>query len=68
VAVIATRLFASLILVVCAATAVAAPDRARMDEPFEITADEINYDGQRSLYVADRRVHVIQGNRSLRAR
>ena len=39
-----------------------------MDEPFEITADEIRYDSQRNLYVADRRVHVVQGQRSLRAR
>ena len=39
-----------------------------MDDPFEITADEIHYDNRRSLYVADRHVRVEQGARSLRAR
>lgn len=39
-----------------------------MDEPFEITADEIHYDSARNLYVAERRVVVVQGDRSLRAR
>jgi len=39
-----------------------------MNEPFEITADEINYDNERKLYVADRHVRVLQGDRSLRAK
>jgi lipopolysaccharide export system protein LptA len=61
-------LILSSTLLLCAALAVAAPDRAHMDDPFEITADEIHYDNRRSLYVADRHVRVEQGARSLRAR
>ncbi len=58
----------SLILIVCTAPAAAEPGRSQMDDPFEITADEITYDAQRDLYVAERNVRVIQGGRSLRAR
>ena len=42
--------------------------RARLDEPFEITADRIDYDDVRDLYTADRHVWIVQGERSLRAR
>lgn len=42
------------------------PDR--MSEPFEITADEIHYDADRELYVAERNVHILQQGRSLTAR
>ncbi len=45
-----------------------ADDRARMTEPFEITADRITYEAERELYVAERNVHVLQQGRSLTAR
>ena len=48
--------------------AAAAKDRARLDDPFEITADRIDYDGERDLYVATGNVRVVQPERSLRAR
>jgi lipopolysaccharide assembly outer membrane protein LptD (OstA) len=52
---------------VIAEGAFAAP-RARMEDPFEITADRIDYDGSRNLYVAAGDVRVVQGERQLRAR
>ena len=64
----ATIFVLSLMQILFAATAVGAPDRAHMEDPFEITADEITYDGRRDLYVADGNVHVFQGGRSLVAR
>lgn len=42
-------------------------DRARLEDPFEITADRIDYDGERALYVATGNVRVIQTTRTLRA-
>lgn len=45
-----------------------AEDRARMTEPFEITADRITYEAERELYVAERNVHVLQQGRTLTAR
>lgn len=45
----------------------AAKDRARLDDPFEITADRIDYDGERGLYVATGNVRIVQPARSLRA-
>lgn len=45
-----------------------ADDRARMTEPFEITADRILYEAERELYVAERNVHVYQEGRTLTAR
>ncbi len=45
-----------------------ATERARMTEPFEITADRITYEAERELYVAERNVHVLQQGRSLTAR
>jgi len=44
-----------------------ADDRARMKDPFEITADRIDYDGRRELYVATGRVRVLQTDRTLHA-
>lgn len=44
-----------------------ANDRARLEDPFEITADRIDYDGRRDLYVATGRVRVMQTDRTLRA-
>lgn len=46
----------------------AAIARATLDDPFEITADRIDYDGGRDLYVATGNVRVLQPGRSLRAR
>ena len=46
----------------------AADDRARMDEPFEITADRIFLDDARALYVAEGHVRIEQGERRLEAR
>lgn len=45
----------------------AEPDRARLEDPFEITADRIDYDGRRKLYVATGNVRVLQTTRTLRA-
>jgi hypothetical protein len=45
-----------------------AAERDRLDEPFEITADRIRYDGENDLYVAEGRVRVVQGERDLKAR
>ncbi len=48
--------------------AVAEPEgRAALNDPFEITADRIDYEGARDLYVATGNVHVIQADRTLRA-
>ena len=52
----------------CARAFAGPDDRDRMDEPFEITADRIEYEADRELYVADGRVRVVQGERRLRAR
>lgn len=41
--------------------------RERLTDPFEITADRIEYDGPRDLYVATGRVQVLQVDRRLRA-
>ncbi len=46
----------------------AADERERLEDPFEITADRIDYDGSKDLYVATGRVRVIQTGRRLRAR
>jgi lipopolysaccharide assembly outer membrane protein LptD (OstA) len=43
-------------------------ERARLDDPFEITADQIDYDDERELYTAYGNVRVVQGERRLRAR
>ncbi len=48
--------------------AACADERARMSEPFEITADRITYEAERELYVAEGNVHVLQQRRSLTAR
>ena len=45
-----------------------AVERESLDDPFEITADRIDYDGRRSLYVATGNVHVLQTTRKLTAR
>ncbi len=45
-----------------------ADDRARMTEPFEITADRIFYEAEGELYIAERNVHVLQQGRTLTAR
>lgn len=45
-----------------------AQGRARMEDPFEITADRISYEAERELYVAEGNVHVLQAGRSLVAR
>ncbi len=50
-----------------ASSARAAAERARLENPFEITADRIDYDGDRDLYVATGNVRVVQPERSLRA-
>lgn len=42
--------------------------RARMSEPFEITADRISYEAERDLYIAEKNVHILQQNRTLTAR
>ena len=55
-------------LIGCVASFAAADDRARMDDPFEITADRIVLDEARSLYVADGHVRVDQADRRLQAR
>ena len=60
----------SMLALACALVAPAAAqkvDRASLDDPFEITADQIDYDGERSLYVATGNVRVIQTTRTLRA-
>ena len=59
---------AVLTLLLAGTNALAEPDRDRMEEPFEITADEIRYDETQGLYVADGRVRIVQGERRLRAR
>ena len=64
---VATSFIFSLIQLLAAVLALGAPDPARMEDPFEITADEITYDGERNLYVADGNVRVVQGGRKLRA-
>ena len=48
-------------------SAAQADGRARLEDPFEITADRIDYDGARDLYVATGHVHVVQEGRSLSA-
>ena len=56
------------ILVGGIARAAFAEERARMSEPFEITADRISYEAERDLYIAERNVHVLQQGRTLTAR
>jgi len=56
-----------LCLAAAATPAMAIDDRARLEEPFEITADRIDYDGEKKLYVATGNVRVVQPGRSLRA-
>ncbi|MEZ4330635.1 MAG: LPS assembly protein LptD [Myxococcota bacterium] len=51
-----------------AAAAVSADERARLKDPFEITADRILYEAEGELYVAEGDVHVVQADRSLVAR
>ncbi len=57
-----------MIAVICVARPAAADDRARMSEPFEITADRIVFDSVRNLYVAEGHVNVEQVGRRLKAR
>ena len=64
----ATSIGLIVIAVSCAATISVAADRARMSEPFEITADRIEFDEGRQLYVADGHVRVDQAGRRLKAR
>ncbi len=64
----ATHLLAIAILVGCFANLAGADDRARLDEAFEITADRIDYEQKRNLYVAQDHVRLAQSNRSLKAR
>jgi len=64
----ATHLIAIAVLVGCFATLAGADDRARLDEPFEITADRIDYEQKRNLYVAQAHVRLAQSDRSLKAR
>ena len=45
-----------------------ADDRARLVDPFEITADVIRYEAENELYVAERNVHILQRGRTLTAR
>ena len=52
----------------CVADFALADDRARMHDPFEITADRIVLDEARALYVADGHVRVDQAGRRLDAR
>ncbi|MFK7897460.1 MAG: LPS-assembly protein LptD [Myxococcota bacterium] len=61
-------LLAIILLLGCFANSAGADDRARLDEPFEITADRIDYEQARDLYVAQDHVRIIQTNRSLKAR
>ena len=56
-----------LVLVISAGAARAVDDRDRLEDPFEITADRIDYDGERDLYVATGHVQVLQTGRRLRA-
>ena len=58
-------LLAGLSLFLGFAGVVGAEDRATLDEPFEITADRIDYDGVRQLYVATGHVRIEQTARSL---
>jgi lipopolysaccharide assembly outer membrane protein LptD (OstA) len=55
------------IAIACVASLAAADDRARMSEPFEISADRIVFDNARNLYVAEGRVRVDQVGRRLKA-
>lgn len=64
----AATLFASVFIgLACVATHAVADDRAQMDDPFEITADRIDFDDARGLYVAKGHVRVDHGLRRLRA-
>jgi len=68
--VVVAVLHATLLACLLASAAVAQSgdsDRARLEDPFEITADRIDYDGERDLYVATGNVYVIQTARTLRA-
>ena len=56
------------ILVGGIARAACADERAHMIEPFEITADQISYEAERDLYIANKNVHVLQKGRTLTAR
>ena len=58
-------LLAGLSLFLGFAGVVGAEDRATLDEPFEITADRIDYDGVRQRYVATGHVRIAQTARSL---
>jgi lipopolysaccharide assembly outer membrane protein LptD (OstA) len=64
----ATIIAALFIAVGWSTNLAAAADRVRMDEPFEISADRITYDGERDLYVAEGHVRVDQVGRRLKAR
>lgn len=50
------------------AGAAAADERARLEDPFEISADRIVFDEARELYVAEGHVVVDQASRRLKAR
>jgi len=54
-------------LLLGSATRVSAAGRIGLDEPTEVTADEIEYEAERGLYVAQGNVHIVQGNRSIDA-
>ena len=60
-----SALLAGLSLFLGFAGVVGAEDRASLNEPFEITADRIDYDGVRQLYIATGHVRVEQTARSL---
>lgn len=64
---IATIVGAILIAVGGVAGMAAAGERASLQDPFEITADQIIFDDVQNLYVAEGHVRVEQANRTLQA-
>ncbi len=61
------RVLVVVVSLLVSAIAGEAADRSPTDAPFEITADQIDYDGRRQLYVASGHVRVDQADRSLQA-
>ena len=57
----------ALLTLLGGSSAVCAAEQTRLEDPFEITADRIDYDGRRDLYIATGRVNVVQAGRSLQA-
>lgn len=51
-----------------AAWAASADERARLSDPFELTADRVLFEAEGELYVAEGNVHVVQADRRLVAR